>query len=281
MKLLSLCTVFLLMFTGCSTNPVAPTTRIDGSATAAALAPTPGQQKMTDLQKRLTDAEAARDKAVADNKVIDRLTAEKDILQIRTQIAEEQSKQLLQNVEAYKTQITDKNKEISAAHVSEWQTRAYILAGILGFLALVAGAVAFGWPLLRSVAVWASGILGALALLLTVAAKLMPLFAWVLSWIPYIAGAALLVAVIYGLIALRHWWLSHHTAQQLVKYVEAKKPTVVAELAEFKDTLRTHLDAPIESFIWRTRKGLGLVKNDVTEPISSTAPTTLVPAIKE
>lgn len=255
-----LCLIALLFtFTGCSTNAPAPTApRVEVSATAAALAPTPEQEKLTDLQKHLKDAETAETKAVADGKAIDRLSAEKDILQTRTQIAEEQSRQLLQNVEAYKRQITDTDKAIEAQQIKDLQGRLYFYAMILGLLALVAGAVAYGWPLLRSVALWATAIISALATLLAVAAKLLPLIYWIGDLIPYLGAVCAVVIAGYGLVALRHWWLAHHTSQQLITYVEAAKPKAEADLEAYKTLLRTHLDSPVEDFIWKTKQGLGL-----------------------
>lgn len=246
----------LLLLVGCPDNDASATRLIPApaSATAAALAPTPAQQKAADLNEQLKDAEAARDKAAADGRVLDRLSAERDVLQLRVQIAEEQARQLKLNAEAYKAQIEDKDKEIKAERISEWQSRLWVAAGIIGFLAVIATVVMFAWPLLRGVAGWAAGILSGLAVALAVIGKCLPFFIWLIDLTPYILGFAALVGVGFGILALRNWWLTHHATNQFVTAIEELKPKTAAELKAFKEKLRMNIDTPIEALVDRIKK---------------------------
>lgn len=224
----------------------------------------PDEQKVADLQKKLDISDKKVVDATLKSDTIARLSAEKESLALKAQISEENAKIWQQNATAYKAQEADKDKEIEAAKIDAWRERLWIMAGIMGFLALVAGAVAWGFPLIRPVATRASAILGALAALMLILAKCLGVIAFVIDIAPYVLVFGLVVAVGYAVVALRHWWKDHNGLSQTVQGIEPIKE----EFTNFGDHMLKYVDGSLVDHIRDYRKKLNQKVDDVKKVVT-------------
>ena len=182
-----------------------------------------------------------RDKAVQNNDDLGRLKAEKKALAAQ-----------LEKVNAERDELTAsikrKGEEIDEERISVAQDRAYIIAGICGFLGVVALAVSFFLtiPLFARLARTAAGILGALAVLCMA-------FAWLVPYIwPIVGGLAILMAIA-GVLG---WRGDHQGLGQVVKAVEPIKN----EVEGMGDKLRDSLSPRVQKTVNRLRGVFGLRK---------------------
>lgn len=219
-------------------SPEAPITHLD-----------PAAQQLTDLRARLAAAELAQAKAATENRIIDRLSAEKDILQIRTQIAEAQASGLLREAAELGKQTKAKDTEIAQERIQAKQLWLYWFSGIMGLVAVIGIGVGFGWPLLRKGAWTIAACAGSIAAIALVSAAILP-------WLWWIGGALVLGFV--GWI-LYHWNRDHHGLVQVVTAVEGLKPVEKAAREIFKGELSKVIDSPIARRITaiKTRYGIG------------------------
>lgn len=243
--LFALLAVFILTFGGCVDNGKSGGTRPEQSVATNVPTPekvmTPQEQKIATLQKQLTDSDQKAALATANNNIIARLTAEKESLMIRTQLAEVYAIQWKQNAASYSAQAVEKNQELKDAKLEAWKEKLWWMAGICGVVALIAGAVAWGMPLVRPIAMKASIILAALAGLMLFVAESLATVAWLLGFVPYILGFGGLVAIGYAVVALRHWWKDHHGLKQTIEGIEPIKDQFVG----FSEHMIKHVDSTL------------------------------------
>jgi hypothetical protein len=186
----------------------------------------PGEQNIETLKKKLEESEKKAAAAVEKGDTIAKLTAEKESLGLKVQLAEAYAKEWKQNAEAYGSQRDEKEKELKEAKLDAWKTKLWWMAGICGLLAIVAGGIAFGFPLLRPVAWKASAILGAIAGIMLFVAQALGTIAWLLGLVPYIIGIAVLAAIVYGAVALRIWSKDHNSLKQTIEGIEPIKNNI-------------------------------------------------------
>jgi uncharacterized membrane-anchored protein YhcB (DUF1043 family) len=250
-------------FTGCpddrptpSNNGQAPTGQVANNVPIAPIEMTPEQQKVKTLEKQLEDAQKKIKDATERGDLVARLSAEKEELIIKEKIAEANAKQWKANAEAYKSQAADKDVEIKNAKIDAWKERLWIMAAICGFLGIVAGGIAIGFPLLRSVAWKASAVLGSIAAIMLFVAQSLSTVAWLLGLVPYLIGLAVIVGLIYGAVALRYWFKDHRGLEQVVTGVEPLKD----QIEDFSSHMMKYVDTPMENHIKCMRTKLGLKK---------------------
>ena len=220
---------------------------------------TPDEQKVQDLKKQLEAAEKKADDAKKD--IVAKLTAEKEILVLQKKLAETYSKIWEENAKNYSLQITSKDKEIKDAKLDAWKEKLWWMAGICGLLAIVAGGIAWGFPLVRSFAIKAGLVLGAISVTMLIVAQCLATVAWLLGFVPYILGFAIVVALVFGGLALRHWWKDHNGLKQTVEGIEPIKE----KLEGFKDHMLKYVDGTMVDHVKAYRNKLGIIKDKVTK----------------
>jgi len=228
-----LCVIFLVALSGCSGSDSESVRddKPDNNHVATNVPEpekkmSPGEQNIETLKKKLEESEKKAAEAAAKGEIIVKLTAEKESLGLRVQLAEAYAKEWKQNAEAYSYQKEEKEKELKEAKLAAWRTKLWLMAGICGFLAIIAGGVAFGFPLLRPLATKASLILGAISGIMLFVAQAIGTIAWLLGLVPYIIGAGLIAAVIYAAIALRYWYKDHNGLKQTIEGIEPIKDKI-------------------------------------------------------
>ena len=257
----------LVMFSSsCEDRPVPP---IDNSNPIANNVPvpekikTPLEQKIDTLQKQLEELNKKSEKATADGSKIDALIADKDALVVKKEIAEAYAAEWKNNATAYSSQITEKDKQISTARIDSWKVKLWWMSGICGLLGIAAFAISLAYPLLASFASKAWKVFGIASAAMLVVAECLTTVAWLIGFVPYIIGLVAAIGVAYGVAALRHWWLDHHTSNQLIQSIEKIK-TKIPSFAEHMDA---NLDDSVIKHIGKKRIALNLKKKPV---ISST-----------
>jgi hypothetical protein len=255
--------VLLCGWSGCPDNTVrenpsqpAAEKKVATNVEAPTQTQTPEQQKVTSLEKQLEAANKKADEATARGDLIAKLTAEKDALVIREQISISNAKQWEANAVAYHSQASDKDVEIKNAKIEAWKERLWIMSAICGLLAIIAGGIAIGFPLLRPVAWKAGAVLGAIASLMLIVAQCLATVSWLLGLVPYILGIGAAVGLFYGAVALRHWFKDHTSLKQVVTAVEPIKNQV----KDFGSHMMKYVDTPMETHITEMRTKLGLKK---------------------
>ena len=251
--------ILLCGFTGCpddaSRNQQKPPDKEQPVATNVPVpekTQSPTEQNIDSLKKKLDDAEKKAAEATAKNDIIARLSAEKEALMLRTQIAEQYAKQWEDNAKSYKAQ----SEELKNAKIEAWKEKLWWMAGICGILAIVAGGVAFGFPLLRPIATKAAAILGGISIIMLIVAQCLATVAWLLGLIPYLLVLSAIVAAIFGAVALRHWFKDHNGLQQVVTGIEPLKD----QIDDFGKHMSQYVDTPMETHIKAMRTKLGLKK---------------------
>jgi hypothetical protein len=258
--LVGLTTLFLLTgCKGCTEDRV----EADQKPTTAPIAtnvPTPvntlspTEQNIEALKKKLDEADKRAAEAAAKGETITKLSAEKDSLGLRVQLAEAYAKEWKQNAESYAEQKTEKEKELKDAKIDAWKEKLWWMAGICGLLAIVAGGICIAFPLLRPVAKYASGGMAAIAVLMLIVAQSLATVAWLLGFVPYIIGLAILAGLVYLVVALRHWYKDHHGLQQTVTGIEPLKESIEG----FSDHMLKYVDGPLVDHVKGIRTKLGL-----------------------
>jgi hypothetical protein len=291
-KKLFLALCLSMMLFSCGGNPQTPANRGPDSSIATNVeAPThvdsPEEKKIADLKKKLDASDKKAAEATLKSDTIARLTAEKDSLGIRTQLAEAYAEEWKRNAIAYATQEKDKDKELSAAKIDAWREKLWWMAGICGLVALIAGAIAWGMPLIRPVAVRASLILGALAGLCLFVAQILPTIAWLLGFVPYVLVFVGVVVVGYAVVALRHWWKDHNGLSQTIQGIEPIKE----EFEDFGDHMLKYVDGSLVDHVKNYRKKLFTSVTKVVTPVvdevksdvkkAGEAATQVLPVIKD
>jgi predicted phage tail protein len=206
---------------------------------------TPLGSEIADLNQKIKESEDKIKQAKEKNDELARLKAEKEWLEYKMSLAIAQVKQLKANIDTYKTQVSDKEKEIKEARILAWQEKLWWAAGIIGFLAIVATAVCIGFPLIRPVAKYAAAILSGLSVTMLVVAYMLPTIAWLLSLVPYILIGSLVVGAGYAVYLLRHWWKDHTGLIQTINGIEEIKPSIKG----FGDHMTRHVDTVLENQI--------------------------------
>lgn len=217
---------------------------------------TPEEVKSNTLQKSLEEAIKRINDAIAKGDLIAKLSAEKEALMINVHISESNAKQWEQNAKSYSSQFNEKNIELKNAKLDAWKEKLWWMAGICGFLSIVAGGIAWGWPLIRPLAVKASAIFGAVSVIMLIVAQTIGTIAWILGLVPYILGVGILIAIIFGILALRHWYKDHHGLEQTIEGIEPLK----ANIPGFSDHMVKFVDGSMVSHIKDIRNNIQ-VKN--------------------
>jgi hypothetical protein len=267
-KKILICLMFsVLLCSGCSgcrdtrsngnnTEPNKETPAIATNAEVPERTLSPDEQNVEYLKEKLALAEKKAAEAAVKGDIVARLTAEKEALMLRTRIAESYAKQWEANAKAYTAQVESKDIELKNAKLDAWKEKLWWMAGICGFLGIVAGGVAFGFPLLRPLATKAALILASISIIMLIVAQCITTIAWILGLVPYILGFGLLVALIIGIIALRHWWLDHNGLKQTIEGIEPLKE----EIDGFGDHMLKYVDDPMVNHVKNIRGKLGLKK---------------------
>lgn len=225
----------------------------------------PEEQKIDDLKKKLDESDRKAAEAGAKSDIIARLSAEKDSLGIRTQLAEAYSEQWKKNADSYKSQEKEKEQELKDAKLDAWKTKLWWMAGICGLLAIVAGGVAWGFPLIRPIATKASIILGAIAALMLFVAESLATVAWLLGFVPYVLAFGGLVALVFVALAVRHWWKDHNGLSQTIQGIEPIKE----EFEDFKDHMLKYVDGSLVDHVKTYRNKLfTTVSTDVKKVVT-------------
>jgi len=249
-KILLTC-IILLAFGGCANREDSKTSSTDNKVTENVPKPvaekSPQEQKIADIQKKLEIV----DKKIIDSpgSVVTRLTYEKESLSLKVQLAEAYSQQWKANAIAYMSQVKDKEVELKNAKIEAWQVKLWVMAGICGLIAIIAGGVAIGFPLLRPVAVKASAIVGGVAVIMLIVAQCLPTVAWMLGIVPYILGVAGVVVLIYCIFALREWYRDHVGLEQTVEGIE----TIKGKMSGFGDHMLKYVDGGMVDHIKNIR----------------------------
>ena len=225
-----------LWLTGCG-QVSSPTLVMPGSSPIER--PDPLAVQLAALQTRLTEAEEDRDTAVKSGNALDRLSAEKDILATRTQLAEAQAVGLQREATELRAQTRAKVEEIATERTHEKQVWLVWFSGSIGLAGLIAVGIGFGWPLVRRIAWTIAACCGAISALALVVAAILPWLWWI--------GAALLLGFIGWV--LYHWHRDHHGLVQVVTAVEQLKPAEAQARQIFKDGLSKVIDSPIATRI--------------------------------
>jgi hypothetical protein len=256
--LLTLALIFTSCTGGGSTRVVIPPpTPVATNVPAPVKSESPEEQKIDQLNKQLEVINAAQTKAANNNDKIGQLSSEKDALQTKSQLALEYAKMWQGNALSYKSQETDVEKQLVDAQLDAWKVKLWWMSGICGLLGIIACGIAWGFPILRPVAMRASGILAAIAMLMLVVAQSLSTISAVLGLVPYILIFAGLVGVGYVVIALRHWWKDHHSLAQTIQAIEPVKN----QIDDFKDHMLKNVDSTLIDHIDVYRKKLGLFTN--------------------
>lgn len=258
-----MCFVLLCSMDECRNKPTTNTnTPTNPIITIATNAPAPEKTKSPDeqnsdiLKKKLEEAEKKANEAVERGDIIAKLSAEKEALVLKTQLAESYVKQWKANAESYKDQTIAKEEELKVAKLDAWKEKLWWMSGICGFLAIVAGGVAWGFPLLRPVAVKASLILAAIAGIMLFVAQSLTTISWLLGLVPYIIGVAGLIALVYIFFAIRHWWMDHSGLKQTIQGIEPLKE----DIEGFSDHMLKYVDDTMVNHVKNIRGKLGLRK---------------------
>jgi hypothetical protein len=217
---------------------------------------TPLEQKIDALQKQLDVLNTKADTAASSGNKVDQLTAEKDALLIKTQLAEAYATEWKNNAAAYSSQGKEKEKELAQAKLDAWKVKLWWMAGICGFLAIVSAGLAWGMPLLRPIAKKAAIIFAAIAGLMLFVAESISTIAWLLGLVPYIIGIAVVIAMIYIVVGLYHWWLDHHSLSQVIQAIDPIK----TQVSNFGEHMEKNLDSSLIKNIDKYRVGLGIKK---------------------
>lgn len=228
----------------------------DGNPVIATNVPTaektlsPTEQNIETLKKKLEDSDKKAAEAASRGETIAKLSAEKDSLGLRVQLAEAYAKEWKQNAETYADQKVEKEKELKEAKLDAWKEKLWWLAGICGLLSIVAAGIAWGFPLLRPIAVKASVILGAIAGIMLIVAQALSTIAWMLGLVPYIIGLAVVVLIIYGAIAFRFWFKDHNALKQTIEGIEPIKEKIEG----FGDHMLKYVDGTMVDHIQGYKK---------------------------
>lgn len=209
---------------------------------------TPQEQKIDDLKKKLDES----DKKIAllsNGNIVDKLTAEKDSLGLRIQLSEAYSTQWKLNAESYNSQKKEKEQELKDAKLESWKEKLWWMAGICGFVAIVAGGISIGFPLLRPIAIKASIIVGAIATIMLIVAQCISTIAWLLGLVPYILALGAISVIVYSIVALLHWWKDHNGLVQTVEGIEPIK----AQVPNFKDHMLKYVDGGLVKHVKKIR----------------------------
>lgn len=233
-----------------------PSGQVANNVPVAPVELTPEQQRVKTLEQQLIDTQKKVKEATDKGDIIAKLSAEKEELIIKEKISTANAKQWEANALAYKGQAADKDVEIKDAKIEIWKERLWIMAGICGLLAIVAGGIAIGFPLLRSVAWKAGAILAGIATLMLIVAQMLTTVAWLLGFVPYILGLAVAVGLFFGAVALRHWFKDHRGLEQVITGVEPLKD----QIEDFGKHMSQYVDTPMENHIKAMRTKLGLKK---------------------
>jgi len=199
----------------------------------------PSEQNIAVLQKKLDEAEKKASEASAKGDIIVRLSSEKDSLGIRVQLAEAYAKQWKQNAETYSAQEASKEQELKEAKLDAWKTKLWWMAGICGLLAIVAFGISWGMPLLSPIASKAAIILGVIAGIMLFVAQSLSTIAWLLDLVPYVLALGGVAAIVYVVVALRHWFKDHHGLAQTIKGIEPIKDKI--------ENFGTHMNQYVDS----------------------------------
>lgn len=254
--LIGLIIVFVLTgCKGCTEDRVETDTKNDSAPIANNVpAPdktvSPTEQKIEILKKKLDESDKRAAEAAANGEIIAKLSAEKDSLGLKVQLAEAYAKEWEQNAKSYSSQKDEKEKELSQAKLDAWKEKLWWMAGICGLLSIVGAGVAWGFPLLRPIATKASIIFGAIAGIMLVVAQMLSTIAWLLGLVPYILGIAILAVIIYGIVALRHWFKDHSSLQQTIEGIEPIKKNIKG----FGDHMLKHVDGTMVEHIKSYKK---------------------------
>jgi len=245
--------VLFTLTLGCGNEVKQESARITPEAIATTEVPkvtlTPQEQKIDDLKKKL-DASDKKIMEVADGKLIDRLTAEKESLGLRVQLADAYSEQWKLNAKSYEGQKVEKDQELKNAKLDSWKEKLWWMAGICGFAAIVAGGISFAFPLIRPIAIKASIAMGAIATIMLITAQCITTVAWLLSLVPYILCIGAIGVIIYAIIALRHWWKDHQSLKQTIEGIEPIK----AQVANFSDHMLKFVDGNMVKHVKKIRE---------------------------
>jgi len=174
---------------------------------------------------------------------VDQLKAEKDALVKQRDLAHAERDAATAKASDLDKSIKDKDDQIAESRDRAIQERIYWFAGILGFVALVGGVVAFAFPLARS---WAGGIsiaCGVMAGVAVFAAWLVPYMWWV--------GAVVVVSAVIG--TFLAWRTDSKIGNRLVETVERVKN----DIPNYKDRLRAEV-GDIDTMLDKRREQLGL-----------------------
>ena len=253
-KLLLILSILLVFSCGevqnTNTSRESPTPPISNTPTPTSTL-SPQEQKIDDLKKKLDDS----DKKIAllsNGNVVDKLTAEKDSLGLRIQLSEAYANQWKLNAESYNSQKIEKEKELKDAKLESWKEKLWWMAGICGFVAIIAGGISIGFPLLRPIAIKASIIVGAIATIMLIVAQCISTIAWLLGLVPYILAIGVISILIYSIVALIHWYKDHHGLVQTVEGIEPIK----AQVPNFKDHMLKYVDGGLVKHVKKIRTKL-------------------------
>lgn len=245
----------LLLPLGCSTPTKPESTRpTPGSISTTEVPPvtlTPQEQKIEDLKKKL-EASEKKVSELSGGNLVDKLTAEKDSLGLRVQLSEAYANQWKLNAESYNSQKIEKEKELKDAKLESWKEKLWWMAGICGFVAIVAGGISIGFPLIRPIATKASIIVGAIATIMLIVAQCISTIAWLLGLVPYILAISVISILICSIIALIHWYKDHHGLVQTVEGIEPIK----AQVPNFKDHMLKYVDGGLVKHVKKIRTKL-------------------------
>lgn len=216
----------------------------------------PQQERVKDLEAQLAAANKHLEDMKAKGDKIEILTAEKESLLVKMNLAQAYANQWKLNAESYEAQKKDKDRELNQARLDAWKMKLWILSGICGLLSIVAFAMCFGWPLLAPIAKKAGAILGAVALLMLLVAESLGTVAWLLGLVPYILGLGALIAAGFGVYALVQWFEDHNSLNQVVTAVDKVKKQVTG----FGEHMEHELDSHVIKHVDKAREKLGIKK---------------------
>lgn len=224
----------------------------------------PSEQNIETLKIKLEESDKKAAEAAAKGETIAKLSAEKDSLGLRVQLAEAYAKEWKENAQIYSEQRDSKEQELKEAKLDAWKTKLWWMAGICGLLAMVAGGVAFGFPLLRSVAVKAAIILGAISGIMLFVAQALGTIAWLLGLVPYIIAIGGLAALVYGTVAFRHWYKDHNGLKQTIEGIEPIKDKIEG----FGDHMLKYVDGVMVNHVKSYKKKIKAVAEKAAATIN-------------
>ncbi len=185
----------------------------------------------TDWAKKLSDANAARTKAVIEGDRLAQLAAEKDELRVR--VAKGQ-----QELRDYTAALEQKDKEIAEERTAQQSAKLYWFSGIMGFVSLLAIGVSIVFITNEIVAKYARW----LAIAATALAAVAIVFAQLLPYLYPIGVGVLLIGAIVVLVA---WKRDNKGLHQLVDAVESVKDKIPG----FKDAFNRKIDSDVDTHI--------------------------------